>query len=192
MMRSLRRLGAATGALAAVLFAAGSALAQNTYQAPSGVFVIDLPSSYDLLVVTRGAAYQFRGDGGRILVMVLEPKADVAAAFERGIRDIRGGGLDHVALEGPAQDLKVNGHPARWGVLKGTVKMGTTTGDNVRVTLHACLGSIALQHGGVYFLTFLNDSNRAQWQGLMQQAFYSLRDAGEAVSGASEIHAMAP
>jgi hypothetical protein len=188
MMRTLRRLGAAAGALAAVLCADGSALAQSTYQAPSGAFVIDLPSSYGLPLVTRGMAYQFRGDGGRILVVYLERQADVAAAFEQGITEIHEGGLEHVALERPAQAMKVNGHPARWGVLKGTVPMA----DNRKVTLHAYLGSIALQHGGLYFLTFLNDGNRPQWEGLMLQAFYSLRDAGEAVSGTSDIHSFVP
>jgi hypothetical protein len=57
--------------------------------------------------------------------------------------------------------------------------------------LHAYLGSVALKKGSVYFLAFLNDTKRLQWAGILQQAFYTLRDAGEAVSGPSDIEAPA-
>jgi hypothetical protein len=76
--------------------------------------------------------------------------------------------------------LEINGNPARWGIYSGAVEAQGT-----KVNLHGLLGAVVLDEGGIYFMSFLNDFNREEWEEPLTKVFHSIRAVDTEVTGAS-------
>ena len=157
---------------------------QTTYEDPQGRFVIDLPTGwkYDPMMPAfkndKTADFQ---DEGR--------KNAFTLAISRGFDDpdklIKQAALQFKFLEpvfdGDIQKMTVNGHPARWGILKTPLDPG----------MIMQVASIVLEDNGIYLVHTLRTEKREIGK-LVEQAFHSLRLPGEALAGVAGATAVAP
>ena len=163
-----------------VVFGATLAHAQNTYEDLNGRFTLDLPAGWKLAPQKNEYVYQFTGDGSEQIVLIYLPDADDRAElFSNAVENMQSSVAD-AAPQGDVVDLDVNGNPARWGIYSGTVKAGGT-----KVIIHGLLGSVVFNDGGIYFVSFLNDNNRGEWEEPLTQVFQSIREVDAEVSGAT-------
>lgn len=159
--------------------------AQTTYKDPQGRFVIDLPEGwkYDPMVPMfaneKSADFQ---DEGR--------KNAFTLAISRGFDDpdklIKQAALQFKFLEpvfdGEILAMSVNGHPARWGILKTPLDPG----------MIMQVASIVLENNGIYLIHTLRTEKRESVGKLVEKAFQSLRLPGEPVTGVGDTTAVVP
>lgn len=153
--------------------------AATVYEDPEGRFAMDLPDGWALLPQTDPAVFVFEGkEKVQVILQHFPDQSDPAELFDQALATVKGGGVPDPAPEGDLVDLKVNGHPARWGVYSGAVA-------GMKVVLISPLGGVGLGEGGVDFVTFLNSGNRKKMEKVVQGMFESIRLPGEKASGVS-------
>jgi hypothetical protein len=168
----------------ALLLFTGPLRAQGTYEDPNGRFVIDLPAGWEykpiLAVFKNNLVSDFQGEG-----------ATFSLAFNPGIDDpdklIKQAAVQFQFLkpefEGEIKEMSVNGHPARWGILKTPLDPGMTM----------LVGSVVLGRDGVYLIfTAGARSPLAAFQDKIERSFQSIRLPGEALTGVGDAQAIAP
>jgi hypothetical protein len=166
----------------AVLFLVDNASAANTYEDLRGRFVIDLPEGWQLQPQTDDRVYVFKRDNDSIILEYLPNTNDPGKLLGKGLTTLNLSGLKNPAPEGDVKSLMVNGNPARWGVYKSEIEVG-----KIRVTVFGLLGSVALKEHGVYFMSILNQKNKAVLSEPLEKAFQSIRSPGQALTGVSDL-----
>jgi hypothetical protein len=158
--------------------------AQTTYEDPQGRFVIDLPKGwkYDPMMPAfkNDKTADFQDEG---------KKNAFTLAISRGFDDpdklIKQAALQFKFLEpvfdGEILAMTVNGHPARWGVLKTPLDPG--------MIMH--VASIVLEDNGIYLIHTLRTEKRESVGKPVEQAFHSLRLPGEEATGVEGVKAVA-
>jgi hypothetical protein len=180
--------------LVAALRPAGPARAQGTFQEPAGHFILEIPSAYALISPRGGPFYQFRADpavterGPQFVVLFHPDEQNLSAAFEQGLAILNDSLLETVPV-GALQDLMLNGHPARMGLYTGQVRL---QGNGLRVQLFAFVGCAVLNGGSAVYLTFMNPMQREKWEPGLRRVFFSLRNVGEPLQGAQDVHPHLP
>lgn len=158
------------------------ALAVDTYEDLPGRFLIDLPDGYSDQQSQHEDNFHFtrEGDGPQVVMAFLEGESDTAATFQESVDAVKSSITNAQPVE--LLRMKINGHPARWGRLEGSVTVSDQT-----VPLYAVTGAVTLEQGGLYFLVILNDLTRDEWEPRLREVFESIREIGEPVTGASDI-----
>lgn len=93
-----------------------------------------------------------------------------------------GGSLKNPSLLGDVLGMNLNGNPARIGIYQGHVEA-----SGKQVPLFAVMGSAVLKNGSVVFLSFFNAGQRTEWELLLKDTFFSIRNVGDPVVGARNI-----
>jgi hypothetical protein len=180
-----RRTWLFVGLALSCLFLTAIGWAQTTYEDPQGRFVIDLPAGWKfdpmmpMFANEKTADFQ---DEGR--------KNAFTLAISRGFDDpdqlIKHAALQFKFLEpvfdGEIKAMSVNGHPARWGVLKTPLDPG--------MIMH--VASIVLDDNGIYLIHTLRTEKIETVGKPVEKAFLSLRLPGEALTGVGDATAVAP
>lgn len=167
-----------------VLVLLGGPAPAETFRDGQGRFMIDLPETFSFTELREGVAYTFEGDdGGSIVITYMDGESDAGAAFSFA-RDVVGSSLDDLSSVEDVLDLEVNGHPARRAVYKGRVKEGQQS-----VLLYGYVGSIVLSGGSLAFISILNGEHWNTWESRVHDAFHTIRNPGEPVTGASKERA---
>ncbi|HWR71811.1 MAG TPA: hypothetical protein VN604_01435 [Nitrospirota bacterium] len=179
--RRFKRLWYPTVLLLAVAFC-GIAHAANTFEDPKGRFAIDLPSGWKLAPQTDETVYVFKGDDMSIIIEYDPTQGDAGALFAKGVTTLKASGLPNASPAEEIKDLTVNGNNARAGLHADEVAYGS-----LKVKLYGMLGSVVLKKGGISFLTILGDSSLKKMRGTIETAFHSVRNPGQAVTGAADI-----
>ena len=160
----------------------GIAHAANTFEDPKGRFVIDLPPGWKLAPQTDETVYVFKGDDMSIIIEYDPAQSDAGALFAKGVTTLKASGLPNALPAEEIKDLTVNGNNARAGLHADEVVYGS-----VKVKLCGLLESVSLKKGGIYLLTILGDSSLKKNRGAIEAAFHSVRNPGQAVTGAADI-----
>lgn len=170
-------------AAAVVLLVAGTATAQSTseFEELSGKFVIDLPQSYELNEQKFPTLFQFSGEAGSILLFFDEEVQDTAESYKSAIGNLDGMLKNSVPVS-PVVTMTLNGSQAKWGVYKGTAES-----DGVQVPLFAYVGSVLLDGGSMFFVSFLSEDNLNVWGDKITKAFHSIRNVDSPLSGVRDV-----
>jgi hypothetical protein len=159
--------------------------AQTTYEDPQGRFVIDLPPGWKfdpmMPAFKNDKTADFQDE---------ERKNAFTLAISRGFDNpdklIKQAALQFKFLEpvfdGEILAMSVNGHPARWGILKTPLDPG----------MIMQVASIVLENNGIYLVHTLRTEKRESIGKLVEKAFQSLRLPGEALAGVADTTAVAP
>lgn len=168
----------AVSALLLFLMVAGPGLAQKTYADPQGRFAIDLPEGWKNLPfkpapTNRDAVSIFEGDGVSFLIGFSPGVGDPGKLVEQAAYPLR-----HLELylDGGLSGLSVNGHEARWGVLRTRLDPGMVI----------LCGSVALGRDGAYLNFTTRLEKPASLRAKVERSFRTLRLPGEIVSPAGE------
>jgi tetratricopeptide (TPR) repeat protein len=165
-------------ALLLILVAAGVGLAQTTFTDPQGRFVIDLPEGWKNLPfkpapTNRDAVSIFEGDGVSFLIGFSPGVDDPGKLVEQTAYPLR---HLEIYLDGGLSGLSVNGHEARWGVLRTRLDPGMVI----------LCGSVALGRDGAYLSFTTRLEKPASLRAKVEWSFRTLRLPGEIVSPAGE------
>ncbi len=171
-------------AVAALLFV-DIASAANTYEDLRDRFVIDLPEGWQIQPQTNDRVYVFKRDNDSIILEYVPNTNDPGELLKKALTTLKLSGLNNPAPEGDVKSLTVNGNPARWGVYKSEMDIG-----NIRVALFGLLGCVSLKEHGVYFMSILNQNNKAVLSEPLEKAFQSIRSPGQALTRASDLKAV--
>jgi len=164
------------------LFMFSSVYAANTFEDPKGRFAINLPDGWKIQPQTDQNVYVFKG-GDKSIILEYNPTLNEAGAlFAQGLNTLKVSGLPNAAPAEEIKDLTVNNNKARMGVYADEIAYGS-----IKVKLYGFLGSVALGKGGVYFLSILNEGSLKEMRGALEKSFQSVRNAGQAVTGARDI-----
>jgi len=158
---------------------------QTTYEDPLGRLVIDVPQGWicepmiPLFANDKSADFQTK-----------DKKHAFTIAYSPGFDDpdklIKHAASQFKFLEpvfdGEIVAMTVNGHPARWGVLKTPLDPG----------MRMQCGSIILENVGIYLVHTLRIENMDTLGRPVEKAFLSIRLPGEAVTGVGDAKAVAP
>lgn len=158
---------------------------QTTYEDPQGRFVIDLPKGWKYDPVMPMFANEKTAD-----FQDEERKNSFTLAISRGFDDpdklIKQAALQFKFLEpvfdGEVLAMSVNGHPARWGILKTPLDPG----------MIMQVASIVLENNGIYLVHTLRTEKKESVGKLVEKAFQSLRLPGEPVTSVGDATAVAP
>ncbi len=167
--------------LLAVAFC-GIAHAANTFEDPKGRFAIDLPSGWKLAPQTDETVYVFKGDDMSIIIEYDAALNDAGALFAKGVNTLKASGLPNASPAEEIKDLTVNDNTARAGLHADEVVYGS-----VKVKLYGLTGSVSLKKGGVYFLSIMGDASLRKMRGVMETSFHSVRNPGQALTGARNV-----
>lgn len=165
----------------AITLLAGTANAQNSFEELSGKFTIDLPEGYEQKPQKFPILFQFSGAAGQIIMLFEEDGTDLAESYKSALSNLDGS-MDNPAPMTPIVTMTLNGSPAKWGVYKGMVKSGNET-----VPLYAYVGSMLIDDGSIFFLTFLSEKNQPKWGEKITGSFHSLRNLDSPLTGASDV-----
>lgn len=166
----------------AIVLLAGTASAQNNFEELSGKFTIDLPEGYEQKPQKFPILFQFSGDPGQIMMLFEEGATDLAESYKSALSNLDGT-MANPAPATPVVTMTLNGSPAKWGVYKGTIESGGVTAP-----LYAYVGSMLIDDGSVYFLTFLSEKNQPKWGEKVTKAFHSLRNVDSPLTGARDVN----
>jgi len=165
----------------AIILLAGAANAQNSFEELSGKFLIDLPGGYELAPQKFPILYQFSGPAGQIMMLFEEDGADLAESYQSALSNLDGTVKDPKPVA-PVVTMTLNGSRAKWGVYKGTVER-----DGKAVPIYAYVGSMLIDDGSVFFLSFLSEENQPKWGDKITNAFHSLRNLDSPLTGARDV-----
>jgi hypothetical protein len=171
-------------AAVALLAVASIGLSQTTYEDPQGRFVIDLPAGWKLKPVLSG---MFKNE------LVSDFDADgknFSIAFNHGINDpdrlIKHAASQfrflEVEFDGEIVEMAVNGHSARWGILKTALDPGMVV----------LCGSIELGRDGAYLIFTIRVADLPKFKDRIERAFQSLRLPGEELTGVDDVRSVKP
>ena len=180
-MKNIRLLGILIITVV-LLGGTGSSIAANTFEDPKGRFSIDLPDGWKLDPQTDESVYVFKGGDSSIILEYSSTTSERGALFLSGMNTLKASGLANASSVDDAKDMKVNNNKARLGLYSDEIAYGS-----IKVKLYGLLGSIELKEGGLYFLSVLNDTTLKTMRGALDKSFYSIRNVGDAVTGASGI-----
>jgi hypothetical protein len=169
----------------AILIFVNIASAANTYEDLRGRFVIDLPEGWQLQPQTEDTVYVFKRDNDSIILEYVLSTNDPDQLLKKALVTLNLSGLRNASPEGEVKSLTVNGNPARWGVYKSEMNVGS-----IKVTLFGLVGSVSLKERGVYFLSIMNQNKKAVLDEPLKKAFQSIRNPGQAVTGVSDVKAV--
>jgi hypothetical protein len=168
----------------ALLAVASIGLSQTTYEDPQGRFVIDLPAGWKLKPVLTG---MFKNE------LVSDFDADgknFSVAFNPGIND-PDRLIKHVAdqfrflqveFDGEIAEMAVNGHAARWGILKTALDPGMVV----------LCGSMELGRDGVFLFFTVRVADLPKFKDRIEKTFQSIRLPGEEWTGVGDVRSVKP
>jgi hypothetical protein len=168
-------------AVTALVLQAGAASAQTSFEELSGKFVIDLPDGYELKPQKFPVLFQFLGPAGQIMLVMEEDGTDLAESYKSALSNLDGS-VKNPAPVAPVVTMTLNGSPAKWGVYKGTVES-----DGKTIPLYTYVGSMLIDDGSVYFLSFLSEENHLKWGKRVTNSFHSLRNLDSPLTGARDV-----
>jgi hypothetical protein len=154
----------------------------TAFEDPKGRFSIDLPEGWQLAPQTEDTVFVFQGEGSSVIVQYLPTIGEAEALFANGMTMLKDSGLPNASPAEEIRDLEVNGNEARLGFFSDEVAYGGVT-----VQLYGLLGSVALNEGGLYLLSILNDTTRETIRAKAERAFHSIRNPGQEVTGVREV-----
>jgi hypothetical protein len=154
----------------------------GAFEDPKERFSIDLPEGWQLAPQADDSVFVFQGEGSSIIIQYLPTTGEADTLFANGMTMLQGSGLPNASPAEEIQDLEVNGNPARLGFFSDEVAYG-----GVKVKLYGLLGSVALNQGGLYLLSILNDTTRKTIRAKAEQSFRSIRSPGQEVTGVREV-----
>jgi hypothetical protein len=154
----------------------------TAFEDPKGRFSIDLPEGWQLAPQTEDTVFVFQGEGSSVIVQYLPTIGEAEALFANGMTMLKDSGLPNASPAEEIRDLEVNGNEARLGFFSDEVAYGGVT-----VQLYGLLGSVALNEGGLYLLSILNDTTRETIRAKAERAFHSIRNPGREVTGVREV-----
>lgn len=169
-------------ALVMALIAAVVARPAGAFEDPKGRFSIDLPEGWQLAPQTDDSVFVFQGEGSSIIIQYLPTTGGAETLFANGMAMLKASGLPNASAAEATRDLEVNGNPARLGFFSDEVAYG-----GVKVQLYGLLGSVALNQGGLYLLSILNDATRKTIRAKAERSFQSIRNPGQEVTGVREV-----
>ncbi|MDH5410671.1 MAG: hypothetical protein OEY16_04720 [Alphaproteobacteria bacterium] len=175
------RFGIRLLAVTALVLLAGAANAQTSFEELSGKFAIDLPDGYELQPQKYSILFQFWGPAGQIMMVLEEGGTDLAESYESALSNLDGT-LKNPEPIAPVVTMTLNGSPAKWGVYKGTVES-----DGKTVPLYTYVGSMLIDDGSVYFLSFVSEGSHLTWGEKVTKSFYSLRNVDSPLTGARDV-----
>lgn len=169
--------------LLAVAVLAAPARAQMDFEDPLGRFVITLPQGFELFSEQSDALYQFKRDAFRIILVVQDGVADIAAAFRKASDSFTGQAAPPPP-EGTVYELVVNGNVAR----QASYPFEGTSSGGKSVTAHMFLGAVTIEGAdmSLAFMSILNEKVVEDVQPEIAGAFHSIRMPGTSVLGAGE------
>jgi len=161
-----------------ILIAAVRGLAQTTFTDPQSRFIIDLPEGWKNLPfkpapTNRDAVSIFEGDGVSFLIGFSPGVDDPGKLVEQAAYPLR---QMELYLDGGLSGLSVNGHEARWGVLRTRLDPGMVI----------LCGSVALGRDGAYLSFTTRLEKPASLRAKVERSFRTLRMPGENVTAAGE------
>jgi hypothetical protein len=140
----------------------------DQFRAADGVFSIDLPKGWSLQPQAAPTVYVFKGSGiENIIIEYIAGEKDVNALLSHGLATVKASGLSNLRVQ-DLNETTINGHAGAWGYYTGVF-----TQNNVG--LNAALGAISLSHGGLYFLSIINDDSKASMGSALEKSFWSIR-----------------
>jgi tetratricopeptide (TPR) repeat protein len=166
------------GVVLLILTAASLGLAQTTYTDPQGRFVIDLPEGwknkpFSPAPTNRDAVSVFEGDGTTFLIAFSPGVDDPDKLIEQAAYPLR---YLELYCDRALLGLTINGHPARWGILKTRLDPG----------MAILCGSVVLGNNGAYLNFTTRLEKPASLQVKVERSFRTLRMPGEPVTEAGE------
>lgn len=176
-----------TGIVAALPMFPTAVSAATTYEDLSGRFVIDLPDAgWKLEPQKEESVFVFKSGSNSIILQFDPDERSREALFSEGLNAMRVSGMPDAEPEDKIRNLTVNGNEARWGTFAQSMKMG-----KIEIVLRALLGSVSLEEGGIFFLSIASKNSIATLEGALQKSFQSIRNPGQAPSGAGEVELVA-
>jgi hypothetical protein len=180
-----RAIYSVPGLILLILMAASLGLAQTTYEDPQGRLAIDLPEGW----IRKPFPPIFANDP-TVNFQDKKNRHSFTIAFGPGIDDpdnlFRQAASQLQSLEfvfdGDILEMTVNGHPARWGILKTPLDPGM---------IMQC-GSVILEDNGIYLIHILRVDVMDSIGKQVERTFQSIRLPGEAVTGVGDVKAVAP
>lgn len=172
-------------ALLLILGAAGLGLAQTTYKDPQGRLVIDLPKGWKceplipMFANDKTADFQDEGKKHPFTIAYSPGFTDPDQLIQHAAAQFK---FLQPVFDGDIVNMSVNGHPARWGVLKTPLDPG----------MRMQCGSIILDNVGIYLIHTFRVENMESQGVPVEKAFLSIRLPGDAVTGVGEAEAVAP
>jgi hypothetical protein len=180
MTRDPLRQLAFVGCLLAAWLLCVLAWADAAFEDPRGRFAMDLPKGWTLDPQTDPDVYVFKKNEKSMILEVLPDVTDREVVFARAVATLQGSGLPTAKAEQPPLDLTANGNQARWGQYRDNLTYGSVT-----VELHALVGGISLDRGGIVFL-FIGSKGSVRDMGkTVKNTFLSIRSPGQQVTGVS-------
>lgn len=157
-----------------ILSAAGQGLAQRTFTDPQKRFVIDLPEGWRHKPFkpepkNKDAVCVFEGEGEIFFVAFTPGVNDPDKLIVQAAYPLRSLGL---YADGSLVGLTINGHPARWGVLRTRLDPG-----EIFLT-----GSVALGPDGAFLFSATRLDRPASLRTKVERSFQTLRMIGEIVT----------
>jgi tetratricopeptide (TPR) repeat protein len=167
-----------------IFLVGGLGSAQTTYADPQGRFVIDLPEGWmnkPLVPAPKNkdAVSVFEGEGTSFLVAFNPGVDDLDKLMGQVANQFRS---LQVAYEGDLTEMKMNGHPARWGMLKTPLDPGMVF----------LWGSVVLGRDGAYLVFTTRREKLGPMGAKIEKAFQSIRLPGELVSGVADLTLIKP
>lgn len=160
--------------LSTLVFAAG----QTAYEDPQGRFTFDPPPGWTLAPQTNENVFVFQVDGMSIIIEYVPGMSDTEALMKKAEAVLRASGQSILTLEGDLLEMKVNRHPARWGVYRYGLLADLT-------------GAIGLKENGLYFFSIVNQNVMADWKERLAKSFQSIRVPGETVVAIEDVRTIA-
>lgn len=146
-----------------------SLAAQTPFEDPGGRFVVDLPSTWQLLAQPDGDTYLLPLSNGRQCVLrFYDTEKNLAAIAVEGRAELLRLAKD--AAFGSASELQVSGHSARWA----TFSFGV-------------VGGVALSRGTLLFVTA---GPPGDWHAEVERVFRSARDRGQQAGESRPLHTL--